>query len=148
MGDYPTAYEEIGPTRRLTSTAPPSPPRQKSAKTARLIGELGLRYRPAASIDLEAHAATLALLTRDLAGEDPLALERAIERWVRTSPFMPKAAELIDLIKRDQALQDPGARLLRLQHRAEEGNAALDAKGRRDIRWFVRNGELVLDYAS
>jgi len=148
MGDHPTPYEELGPTRRLTSTAPPSPPRQKSAKTARLIAELGLRYRPAASIDLEAHAATLALLTRDLGIEDPFALERAIVEWVRTSPFMPKAADLLDLIRRDRALQDPEARLLRLHKHAEEGNASLDAKGKTHIRWYVRHGELVLDYVS
>jgi hypothetical protein len=145
MGDEPTPYEDLGPTRRLTSTGPLSPPRQKSAKTARLIAELGLRYRPAASTDLEAHAATLALLTRDLAGEDPLALERAIAKWVRSSPFMPKAADLLELIRQDRILQGPGVRLLRLQRHAQNANAELEAKGRYDIRWVIRNGELVLD---
>jgi hypothetical protein len=74
----------------------------------RLIGELGLRYRPAAQADLEAHAAAIALLARDLADIPAKYLEIAIRRHVLQSPFMPKAAELAALaqeaIKEDRPL--------------------------------------------
>lgn len=95
--EHSPAYEEIGPTRRLTSIEQPSRPR--NAKTARLIAELGLRYRPTAQADLEAHAAMLALLTRDCADFNPDDLERAIAKWVRTEKWMPKASELAETIR-------------------------------------------------
>lgn len=134
--NLPTAYEDIGPTRRSTYTEQRSQPR--SAKTARLISELGLRYRPSVQADLEAHAATLALLTRDLAEVDPAALEAAINKWVRESPFMPKVADLLTLIQ--QAKQSRGAP--DLQAIADRGNALCT---RPDLQWVVRNGDLKLE---
>ena len=65
----------------------------------KLIGELALRYRPSANTDAEVHAASIALLARDLADIPPHYLERAITEWVRNNRWMPKACELIDLAK-------------------------------------------------
>ena len=100
-----TPYEELGPTRRLTSTAQQSS--RNDGKTRRLIAELGLRYRPTAQADLEAHAAMLALLARDLGDVDPDHLEKAIAEHVRCSRFMPKAAELFDLVERYSSASRP-----------------------------------------
>lgn len=93
------AYEELGPTRRLTSCEPArQQSRQKPpGEVLRLIGELGLRYRPSAQADLEAHAAAIALLARDLADVPVKYLDIAIRRHVLQSPYMPKAAELVAL---------------------------------------------------
>lgn len=49
--------------------------------------------------DLEAHAASIALLCRDVADVPPALLDRAVEQWVRESVFMPKAADLVALAK-------------------------------------------------
>jgi hypothetical protein len=92
----PTAYEELGPTR-LSTCSEPASPRNVPSAVKRLIGELGLRYRPSAQADLEAHAGTIALLARDLADVPPVYLERAIRKWVLTSHFMPKASDLVEL---------------------------------------------------
>lgn len=70
-----------------------------SATHKRLIGELGLRYRPSAQADLEDHATALALLTMDVADIPAHLLELAIRDWVRESHFMPKASDLIALAK-------------------------------------------------
>lgn len=94
---YSPAYEELGPTRRLTCSAEPRPNSQPSAAIQNLIGQLGLRYRPSVQADLEAHAGTLALLACDVADLDPRDLDEAIRRHVKRSPFMPKACELIGL---------------------------------------------------
>lgn len=78
---------ETLPTRNAQLPAIP-------ARIRGLISEVGLRYRPALSADLEAHAGTLALLARDLAHLDPADLSEAIQAHVLKCPFMPKAAEL------------------------------------------------------
>lgn len=131
------AYEDLGPTRRSTSSERPVPP-----KIARLIAELGLRFRPSAQADLEAHAAMLALLTRDLADTNPEALELAVARWVLESKFMPKAAELLELCRK---LKPPAA--APNPHRiAAEANERLMASGRRDIHWVVHNGEAKIEW--
>jgi hypothetical protein len=131
------AYEEIGPTQRLTFTEQPLP--RSSAKTARLIAELGLRYRPTAQADLEAHAATLALLTKDLAGVNPDDLERAIHRWARTEKWMPKASELIETIQS----MDVCRRELSAETLAARRNSAPDM--RPDLIWVAVNGQLKLE---
>lgn len=105
------AYAELGPTRRLTSpdAEPPSKPRKVPGAIQRLIGELGLRYRPSAQADLEAHAATLALLASDLADVPPTCLAKAVEKWARESHFMPRASELIALAQSFMPKRDPGS---------------------------------------
>lgn len=67
------------------------------------MAEIGLRYRPSAEADLDAHAALLALLSRDLADMPPLWLERAATQWALESHFMPKASDLISIAQRMQA---------------------------------------------
>jgi hypothetical protein len=132
------AYEELGPIRRSTSSERPVPP-----KIARLIGELGLRYRPSVQADMEAHAATLALLTRDVSHLDPNLLEAATRRWVQSERFMPKAAELIELCRKLKPATggDP-------HKQADEGNERLRVMGRGDIHWVVKNGQAVLEWRN
>lgn len=89
------------PTLPSTSSAPRSAPRKPSVPPAvgRIIGELGLRYRPSAQADLEAHALALRLLIEDVADVPPHLLEAAAKRWAQESPFMPKASDLIAYAK-------------------------------------------------
>lgn len=61
------------------------------------IGDLGLRYRPSAKADLQAHAAALELLCQDVADVPVYLLDKAAKRWVRENRFMPRASELIAL---------------------------------------------------
>jgi hypothetical protein len=139
------AYEELGPTRPSTSSERPVPP-----KIGRIIGELGLRYRPSAQADLEAHAEALALLAKDVAHLVPEALESATRRWVRESRFMPKAAELIAIC---QQMRKPTA----AQETCDHLNAYLrgevpGVKGefidhkRSDVHWVVRNGKPEIEW--
>jgi hypothetical protein len=127
--DNPTAYEDLGPTPALTCSAAPSPNKPPS-EVRRLIGELGLRYRPSAQADLEAHAGAIALLCRDLADVPPRYLEQAIRKWVRESHFMPKASELIELAQSflPKNKKDPSAWI-------ENGNRGLAEQGRFDVNW-------------
>jgi len=93
------------PIPRLISSARPTQQSEQPKKRAvppaigRIIGELGLRYRPAAAADLEAHAHTLRLLCEDVADVPPHLLEDAAKRWVRENKFMPKASELVALAR-------------------------------------------------
>ncbi len=100
--------------------------------------ELGLRYRPLALADQATFEATLAILTRDLTGSDPVALADAVRQWVRTSEFMPKAANLLALMKaaRPRAIEPD------LQYLADMGNAKCT---RPDLHWVVRNGDIKLE---
>lgn len=134
------------PTRLSTSTSPPKPslPRNPPAKIKALIAELGLRYRPTAQTDLQAHAALLALLTQDVADLPPDRLDRAIREWVRTQRFMPRAAELVALCQADQQAEAKSARttgdpLDEARQWVAQRNARLrsSSNGRRDIEWFV-----------
>lgn len=95
-----------------------------------MIGELGLRYRPSAQADLEAHAAAIALLTCDVADIPIAHLERASQEWVRTKPFMPKASELVELARASVAPDET-----RRAHWIERGNAGLAARGIFDAHW-------------
>lgn len=63
------------------------------------MADLGLRYRPTSQTDIEAHATRLALLGQDLYDLPAPMLERAIRDWVKTSPHMPKASDLVALCK-------------------------------------------------
>jgi hypothetical protein len=89
---------------------------------------------------MEAHAATLALLTKDLSFADPDKLERAIGKWVVTERFMPRAAELVSLMQAECREVSP-------QQLAEEANARLvaDPNGRRDIHWVVDGDNIRLE---
>lgn len=83
----------------------------------------------------------LALLAEDVAHIDPDLLEKAIERHVATSPYMPKASELIGLAQRFTAPRTS------LDDYAEELNGMnfSRASGR---HWFVNtdaDGKRFLD---
>jgi hypothetical protein len=117
------------PLSNLPAAVQPEKPRKRiSAKTERLIGELGLRYRPSAQEDLEAHAATLGFLTTDVSDIPPDILEQAIAQHVRTSHFMPKASELIAIA---QTFVPRAGKIDWVQR----GNDHLRANGRFDIEW-------------
>jgi hypothetical protein len=140
------AYEDLGPTRRSTYSEPPVPPR-----IGRIIGELGLRYRPSVQADLEAHAATLALLTRDVAHMRPETLERAARTWAQEERFMPKAAELIGLCRK---LEKPN---VNVQASCERANAQLATNGTNEkrrseglppVRWVVRDNRVQIENAT
>jgi hypothetical protein len=105
------------------------------------VAELGLRYRPSVQADLEAHAATLALLARDLADLDPARLQAAADHWAKTERFMPRAAELRSLVSK------MGNRTKAAELAVERGNARLASEGRTDIRWALRDGRCVIEWA-
>lgn len=129
------AYEDIGPTRRSTFSEPRVPP-----KIGRIIGELGLRYRPSGQADLEAHAATLALLAKDVSDIDPDKLERAAAHWAKTERFMPRASELRSLVSRFSDKRTAA------QLNCERGNAQLMSDGRTDVQWVVRDGRSCIEW--
>ncbi len=58
------------------------------------MGNLGLRYPPASSVDRDAHAARVALLAEDCADIPAEWLDEAARQWARSEPFMPRACEL------------------------------------------------------
>ena len=106
-----------------------------------------MRYRPSAASDLEAHAHLIGLLTLDLADIPHDRLERAIDQWVRTEKWMPKASDLVEICQRHQHEEcvahpaypkgyDPARAF------CEQRNAAMaaNATGRRDIEWYVTDG--------
>ena len=110
-----TPYGELGPTRQSKCDGEP---RQKSplAETQILIADLGLRYRPSAQADLEAHARLLGLLACDVAEIDPRDLDVAIRLHAKQSPFMPKACELIELADDARAERQMAERIAEHQY--------------------------------
>lgn len=96
--DRPLVLAESDETRSSTSS---EPPRGRAIPRAilNLIGKVGLRYEPSVKSDLEAHAARVALLAEDLADAEPWKLQQAIAQWVRAKPFLPKASELIEIMR-------------------------------------------------
>lgn len=116
-----------GPTQVLTYTATPAQPKKRSVPPAvgRIIGELGLRYRPSAQADLEAHGHAIRLLCEDVADVPPHLLEQAAREWVRCKPFMPKASELVGLAQNLQrgAIEGSDYALKRLQDHCDRLNA-------------------------
>lgn len=79
------------PTSRLVET------RKPSAALRQAIMEVGLRYRPAAGDQLAGHQAKIAALIADLIDVPIEPLRMACTAWVRRSPYMPKASDLIAL---------------------------------------------------
>jgi hypothetical protein len=145
-----SAYEDLGPTPRLISpdAEQPSRPRRVPGAIQRLIGELGLRYRPSAQTDLEAHAAAIALLASDLADVPPVYLERAIRKWVLTSHFMPRASELANLAQEFLSATRPSSE--KPADIAEKRNAMLRASlaiSNKPLRihWYVEDGEVLME---
>lgn len=93
---------DITTGRELTpSSQCPVPQKRRSppAAVVSIVSDLGLRYPAASHTDREAHAARVALLAMDLRDENPAHLATAAEQWARTSPFLPKACEMIEACK-------------------------------------------------
>lgn len=96
-----------------------------------------MRYRPTNQADLQAHAGMLAILAEDLADVPVALLEQAIQRHATTSPYMPKAADLIRL-----ARECDYSRVAKVERRGgsyvEDHVASLNANLKRDdIEWAV-----------
>lgn len=123
-----------GQTRHLTLVDSPTPKSKPNVPPAikKLISELGLRFRPTSQADLEAHAASLALLASDLHDMPPHLLEKAIRKHVMESPYLPKAADLVRLaksfIEQPRAAHGPIGETM-----AERGNRLCC---RDDVRWY------------
>ncbi len=113
IGEVVDAWADLGPTQRSNSFVQPPQP---SAKTVGIMGKLGLRYPPAASIDRDAHAARVALLAEDCADIPADWLDEAARDWAKREPFFPRACELRELalsigraLTRGRALPAPKA---------------------------------------
>jgi hypothetical protein len=128
------AFADRDPTQLSTCSTKPNENFRRSKPSAKirdLIARLGLRYRPTNQADLEAHAGMLALLAEDLADVPTDLLERAVQHHVATSPYMPKAADLIRLA---QSFQKPPTTLEAYAEQLNEMNFS-QALG---YHWFVR----------
>lgn len=129
-----------GEARPLNSSVKPEPRKVPSAIKA-LVAELGLRYRPSAQADLDEHAASLALLACDLADVPPDLLRRAIGQHVVSSPYMPKASDLIARAKSFLATPDIRKRTL-----ADIYNESMSPEGRAaGLRWVQEGSDLRLE---
>lgn len=102
--------------------------------------ELATRYRPNRPEELEPFQARIALLTKDLAHVNPHALKDAADEWARRERWLPKASELIDLIKESRG---PGGNEIDL---AAKYNARLATDPtKRGMKWiYDRGGQLKL----
>ncbi len=103
------------------------------------ILELATRYRPNRPDELEPFQARIALLTKDLAHVNPHALKDAADEWAQRERWLPKASELIDLIRESRA---PGGDQIDL---AAKYNSRLASQGKTGMRWiYDRGGQLKL----
>lgn len=101
--------------------------------------ELATRYRPNRPEELEPFQARIALLTKDLAHVNPHALKGAADEWARRERWLPKASELIDLIRESRG---PGGNEVDL---AAKYNARLASEGKTGMKWiYDRGGQLKL----
>ncbi len=128
-------------TDRPNATWPQKP--QPSPAIRALISKLGLRFRPSASTDLEAHAATLALLASDIAraGITPADLDFAIDELALTTRFLPKPVEIIDLIRQHRQKSDQRQPLSAMEL-ARRRNASGEVP--RGMVWIARDDNLQL----
>lgn len=123
------------PIRFSTSSEQPRG-RTIPRRIANLIGKVGLRFEPSVKADLEAHAARVALLAEDMRDADAGKLEQAIDRWVASKPFLPKASDLREIMAELSAPKG------KQEYRDVVGirNAELQAEGS-DLRWAWNNPE-------
>jgi hypothetical protein len=85
-----------------SETQQPLPqPRNVPPMVATIIANLALRY-PSGQGDPRTHQEALALLSQDVADVPPLLLDGACKRWARESKFMPRASELLDMVRKIQ----------------------------------------------
>lgn len=101
--------------------------------------ELATRYRPNRSEELEPFEVRIALLTKDLAHVNPHALKDAADEWAQREKWLPKASELIDLIKEARGPRGKEVDL------AAKYNAHLASEGKRGMKWiYDASGQLKL----
>lgn len=143
MNDIPeatsSAYSDLGPVIPPSTFSAPPMRSSPNARVVKIVSELGLRYRPLATADQEAHAAQVALLAADLGNVDPCRLAEAAHEYARTERFMPKACDLLAIVNRsrDGNANSP-ENLARL---AAKYNAGMS---RTDVQWVVIGAELKL----
>lgn len=91
----------------------------------KMVLELGLRFRPLGGENQEEYAAAVTLLGQDVAHVAPGPLETAIAEWVRTKRFLPRAAELLDMVAQMQGRSRTGtdAGFAQLQDHCDRLNA-------------------------
>ena len=109
----------------------------------KLIADLGLRYPPAAGADEQGRAALLVLLGGDVAEVPVGVLERAIDRWVVSKPFMPKASELLAL-SREIAASDLAQWRMDGETIAQRRNWTLWNEGKTGGHWEGVGGDLYI----
>lgn len=134
------AYSDLGATPPSTYSAQRTR-KSPDPKIVKIISELGLRYRPLATADQEAHAAQVALLCKDLETVEPAALSAAAQEYARTERFMPKACDLLAIVNRRKSDISPDGpdNLARLAHKYNNS----DWMPKR-LEWSVRGTELKL----
>ncbi|WP_419825158.1 hypothetical protein [Sphingomonas sp.] len=116
------------------------------------MAELKVRFQHTCGDDPEGFKARVGLLAEDLADAPPLILRRAVVEWVRTSPFLPTAADLIRLMREALEARDGGPRTAApagfnwMEHVAAKRNAemAADPHARQGVAWVVLDGSLQL----
>lgn len=99
-----------------------------------VVLELATRYRPNNAAENEPFQAKVALLTKDLARVNPHALKDAADEWAQREKWLPKASELIDLIREARG---PGGNQIDL---AAKYNARLADEGKRGLKWIYDAG--------
>lgn len=102
--------------------------------------ELATRYRPNNAAENEPFQAKVALLTKDLATVNPHALKAAADEWAQRERWLPKASELIALMKESRG---PNGKEIDL---AARYNARMASEGKTGMRWiYTKSGELKLE---
>lgn len=102
--------------------------------------ELATRYRPHNAAENEPFQAKVALLTKDLAAVNPHALKAAADEWAQRERWLPKASELIALMKETRG---PNGKEIDL---AARYNARMSSEGKTGMRWiYTKSGELKLE---
>ena len=119
------------------------------------MGELKIRYQHGSGGDVEGFKARLGFLATDLADVPPDLLRPAVATWVRESPFLPTAADLIRIMRETLEARDRAATPAapppgydEAQAFADQRNAMMVANphGRQDIEWHVEAGSPQLRY--
>lgn len=105
-----------------------------------MVGELGLRYPPAASTDMEAHKGRLALLSRDLSDVPWKLLRRAVDEWAQKSPYLPKASDLIEMCKGYVAERKAVLSTNPYDIVAQRNAALVGTPRGHEIEWYVAEG--------
>jgi hypothetical protein len=141
--DSPMEGREIAGQTLSWMHSPEQPPKPKPLNVHPLIRqailELATRYRPNVSADIEPFEAKIALLTKDLAHANPQALKAAADEWARRERWLPKASELIELIRESRGPRGKEVDL------AAKYNARLAAEGKRGMKWvYDAAGQLKL----